>query len=240
MRNFRPFPSTLHAIKRARGLCCISREDDYNFGGGEISHERAMQGDPEAQFHLGVAYLSGLGVPENHEQAAGWFRKSAHQGFAPAQNELGAMLHNGTGVGRNDHEALAWYGRAADQGYLPAIYNIGRLYRTGSGAIGLLLGGGRRVLKDYAESLKWIRMAADQGFLLAIHDLGAMYTKGHGVPFNPMEAYIWFSVAVELGNEGSRPGMNLARDTLSPEQLMQANSEVLHRKIAIRNRQAPN
>ena len=57
-----------------------------------------------------------------------------------------------------------------------------------------------------------------------------------------MEAYIWFSVAVELGNEGSRPGMNLAydsiRDTLSPVQLVQANSEVLRRKIAIRNRQA--
>ena len=40
------------------------------------------------------------------------------------------------------------------QNNLPAIYNIGRLYRTGSGAIGLLLGGGRRVLKENAESLK--------------------------------------------------------------------------------------
>ena len=35
--------------------------------------ERADQGDPEAPFILGVAYIHGVGVPKNNKDAAKWF-----------------------------------------------------------------------------------------------------------------------------------------------------------------------
>ncbi len=40
----------------------------------------AEQGDAEAQYHLGVMYKNGRGVPQDHEKAIKWFTKSAEQG----------------------------------------------------------------------------------------------------------------------------------------------------------------
>ena len=42
----------------------------------------AEQGDPDAQFHLGLCYDEGCGVPENKAEAIKWFQKAAEQGHA--------------------------------------------------------------------------------------------------------------------------------------------------------------
>ncbi|HRT23528.1 MAG TPA: sel1 repeat family protein, partial [Anaerohalosphaeraceae bacterium] len=38
------------------------------------------QGDADAQFHLGLRYLKGEGVPQDSEKAVAWFAKAAEQG----------------------------------------------------------------------------------------------------------------------------------------------------------------
>ena len=48
----------------------------------------AEQGNPAAQFNLGVAYAGGTGVPQSSEEARKWFQKAADQGFAPAKEIL--------------------------------------------------------------------------------------------------------------------------------------------------------
>ena len=58
----------------------------------------ANEGNPDAQFNLGVLYSRGHGVPQDHEQAAKWYRKAAEQGDAPAQSMLGYMYLKGQGV----------------------------------------------------------------------------------------------------------------------------------------------
>jgi len=40
----------------------------------------AEQGNANAQFFLGYMYKDGKGVPQNHAEAAKWFRKAAEQG----------------------------------------------------------------------------------------------------------------------------------------------------------------
>ena len=48
----------------------------------------AEQGEPFAQWRLGVMYLNGHGVPQDYSQAARWFRCAAEQGDAHGQRWL--------------------------------------------------------------------------------------------------------------------------------------------------------
>ncbi|MBO6836916.1 MAG: sel1 repeat family protein [Alphaproteobacteria bacterium] len=76
----------------------------------------AQAGDPEAQFHLGRAYESGEGVPQNDFEAVRWFQAAAQQDHPGAAMDLGWMLANGYGVAKDEGRALYWFTRAAALG----------------------------------------------------------------------------------------------------------------------------
>jgi hypothetical protein len=79
---------------------------------------RAERGNADAQFALGLMYVSGNVVPNDDAQAAGWFRKAAEQGHAPAQWALGILLdEGGIGVPQDFVQAVEWFRKAAEQGY---------------------------------------------------------------------------------------------------------------------------
>ena len=48
----------------------------------------AEQGDPDAQYNLGLMYDNGNGVQRNYAEALRWLRMAAKQGFADAQTAL--------------------------------------------------------------------------------------------------------------------------------------------------------
>ena len=85
--------------------------------GDAAAHDKlrhaAEQGDPEAQWSLGRMYEYGRGVPQDHPEAARWYRRAAEQGHATAQYNLGWMYATGKGVVQNDREAEKWFRRAA-------------------------------------------------------------------------------------------------------------------------------
>ena len=58
----------------------------------------AEQGHAKAQFELGVLYLMGKGVTQDHVKAASLHLQSAEQGNVKAQAHLGHMLDDGEGV----------------------------------------------------------------------------------------------------------------------------------------------
>ena len=94
---------------------------------------RALEGNARAQLFLGSAYANGGGVPQNHAEAAKWYRLAADQGEVHAQLFLGSAYDNGRGVPQNDAEAVKWYRLAADQG-LPGAQNaLGTMYAYGLG-----------------------------------------------------------------------------------------------------------
>ena len=66
----------------------------------------AEQGDAEAQFHLGVSYATGEGVPKDAVKAVEWMRKAAEQGYAEAQFNLGLMNKKGNGVPKEAEKAM--------------------------------------------------------------------------------------------------------------------------------------
>ena len=113
---------------------------------------KAESGDVISQFKLGMMYSNGVGVLEDDEEAAKWFRKAADQGYALAQASLGYDYEIGQGVEQDFKEAFKWYQKAAEQGDVDAQYNLGVMYEDGEG-----------VLEDYATAYAWINIAAANG-----------------------------------------------------------------------------
>ena len=108
----------------------------------------AAQGDAMAQYHLGVAYVNGQGVPRDYTKAREWFEKAAVQGNAMAQHHLGVLYRNGKGVPQDYAKAREWYEKAAAQGIAEAQINLGMLYE------------GYGVPHDEVRAYMWYSLAA--------------------------------------------------------------------------------
>ncbi len=150
----------------------------------------AEQGDPEAQFNLGVSYDFGEGVRKNPEQAVYWYSKAAEQGHLQAQVNLAICYEEGEGVPKNPEKAVFWYSKAAEQGHPEAQFYLGVCYEYGKG-----------VKKDVRKAAKWYAKAAEQGHPKAQFNLGWCYESGFGVLKDLEEAISWYKMAAEQGNE---------------------------------------
>ncbi len=83
----------------------------------------AEHGHAEAQFNLGLMYVNGQGVAQDHTEAMKWYREAAEQELATAQYNLGLMYGLGQGVPQNFVMAHMWWTLAARQGHRGAAKN---------------------------------------------------------------------------------------------------------------------
>ena len=93
----------------------------------------AEQGHSAAQYHLGLMYGLGRGVPVDPREAVRWYRQAAEQGVAMAQYNLGVLYETGAGVPQDDREAVSWFRKAAERGIVQAHLNLGLMYFQGLG-----------------------------------------------------------------------------------------------------------
>ncbi|MFA6163354.1 MAG: hypothetical protein WC685_08000 [Methylobacter sp.] len=141
--------------------------------GVEQSYEQAVfwyrkaaeQGNTNAQFKLGNAYLDGW-VEHDDELAAFWFRKAAEKCNASAQYNLGCMYGVGEGVEQDNEQAAFWYRKAAEQGHTYALARLGWYYAFTEG-----------VEQDDEQALFWLHKAAEQGHSRAENSLDWVYAK---------------------------------------------------------------
>lgn len=72
----------------------------------------AQEGDPDAQYYVGVLYEKGAEGQPNYAKAADWYRQAADRGVRRAAINLGRLYEQGLGVTKNDAEARQWYAKA--------------------------------------------------------------------------------------------------------------------------------
>ena len=112
----------------------------------------AEQGDAQAQYHVGLLYHKGRGVPQDDAQARKWYAKAAAQGQAKAQFSLGTLYFNGEGGPKDYQQALRWFRLGANRGDALAQTKLGIMYDDGEG-----------VPKDKVKAYMWISLAATNG-----------------------------------------------------------------------------
>ena len=163
----------------------------------------AEQGNPLAQFIVGVMHDEGQGARRSAAAAAMWFRRAAEQGQPHAQNNLGLMYDEGRGVRRDDVEAVRWLRRSAEQDHGRGQVNLARMYLRGRGVPRDYLKAARWLRRaagvrgDETGAVQWLRQAADRGgdvIALAAASVFESVADGNS---DPVRAYAWYAVAVD-------------------------------------------
>ncbi len=191
----------------------------------ELALERAEQGDAAAQTLIAELYAKGLGVAQNAERAAGWYRLASDNGDRLATFELGMLYQDGIGVARDRARAAELFARAAEAGYIPAKYNMALLHVEGIYAdpslvraaelmreaaeaelpeaqydFGSMLIEGAGLLPDPVEGARYIGLAAEQGLAAAQIDYATLLYLGQGIERDIEGAAAWYRRAAEQGN----------------------------------------
>ncbi|MEP4051380.1 MAG: OmpA family protein [Litorimonas sp.] len=240
--------------------CCAALVLLFYFSVGAAAQDlnsvraKANAGDANAQFHLGLVYENGDGVPKNSAEAAKWYRKAAEQNHKYAQYNLAFLYANGEDISVNIAEVVKWMRRAADGGDADALFQMGTLYAAGKGVpqndqqamnwyrkaaeqgqikamfnLGVHYETGVGVQINNSEAVRWYRKAADQGFAPAQDNLGVMYANGLGASQNDVEAVKWYRKAAQQGDASSQYhlALKIAKGEGVPKNLVQAYSWAL-------------
>ncbi len=91
----------------------------------------AAAGNVPAKTLLGLAYLTGHGVPQDDNKAFAFFSQSAEAGNAVGEMQLGYLYLTGRGVPQDKYQGLQWTVKAAEQGNANALGNIAAAYMRG-------------------------------------------------------------------------------------------------------------
>jgi protein-disulfide isomerase len=108
----------------------------------------AEQGDPTAQFNIGVMHDYGLGVERVRSVAVKWYVAAAENGSAAGQVMVGDLFVEGYWGNPDEAEAAEWYRFAAEQGHPEAQRKLGVAYGYGQG-----------VPQDRSQALAWLEAA---------------------------------------------------------------------------------
>lgn len=83
---------------------------------GDLSYikQQASEGNPVAQYTLGIMYQQAKSVQQNKATALSWYQKSAEQNYLLAQYALTAIYQYGDGVKSSPKDALYWHKKTTE------------------------------------------------------------------------------------------------------------------------------
>ncbi len=175
--------------------------------------ERAFQGDAVAQYEIGDKFYNGDGVPQSHERALAWYRKSAAQGNYWGCFNVAKCYEHGHGVCCDRLEACRWYQKACLIGVpsgwdtdwaavrLQKISFRALMYqaKAGNSDAQYLLGdayyNGEGTEQSFSEAFKWYSLSAEQRNYWGCFNMGKCYALGHGTAADRGKAIYWYRLA---------------------------------------------
>lgn len=180
----------------------------------------------EAYVQLGILYLEGIVITQDHKKAFNYFKYGAEREHPVAQYYVAVCYLHGKGIKYNDKQAVKWMKKAADQNDADAqqclsdFYLLGKItelnkdlgihYKTKAAEQGLVeaqvdlarcYATGYGVKQNYPTAFKWYLSAAQSGHAYAVYQVGSYIINNRsGFPPDPVEAFSWFLKAAELGD----------------------------------------
>ncbi|MDC5294827.1 tetratricopeptide repeat protein [Acinetobacter baumannii] len=166
---------------------CVSSNIKVKSSNSELSkyQKDAENGDPVAQYNLGLMYKKGVnGVNIDLEKAIYWYKKAIEQGDDAKYNLAIIYASEGTEFS-NPTLAFKLLSDLSQSGHKEAINYLGILYRNGIG-----------VKKDYNKALNLFEKAVSLNVSGSKFNLGNMYFNGYGTEVDYKKAAYWFDQAV--------------------------------------------
>lgn len=204
-------------------LLASDREERLNAGLAALKREHyatalrswlplAEAGDPEAQANVGYMYEEGLGVSQQLDVAVGWYEKASASGSMQANHNLGMIFAEGRGTPQSWVRALRYFEEAAND--IPASrYMIGYTYFQGEGNI-----------QNRPRAFREFMDAALDGYADAQYMIAFMYLDGSGIPKQPIQAYVWASLAQENDQSQAAELVSAASNRISTSQAIRADA----------------
>jgi hypothetical protein len=147
----------------------------------------ADQGDPDAQYALGMMYRG-----KNDELTIKYFKPAADQGHTEAQFNLAYLYAlyakdepEPKGC-KYSQDTIYYYELAANKGHLDSQCYLAGLHYAGE-----------LVQQNDKEAYRWYSAAAEQNFKGAQFALAMMYEDGRGVAQDFKKAFHYYSLAVD-------------------------------------------
>ena len=175
------------------------------------------QGNPEAQYHLGMMYNNGIGTDKDPNKAYEWFTKAESSGDPLGAYKLGCYYAGQfAGVWEEDAEKSLQYKLiAAKAGYSRAQHDVGNAYYK---------------LENHDEAINWWRLAAQQGDPGSIYNLSLVYREGKVTQENKILAYAYFKLAnlntVQKVNKKAQENLDEYASTMTSKELEEADELV--------------
>ena len=141
----------------------------------------------------------------------GWDAYSSGD-YASALTEWQEMADTGD---INDELALKYYGYAAENGHAEAQFNLAVMHQNGWG-----------VPPSDESANQWYELAAEQGISGAQIALGRYYAMDFMDSYDPIEAYMWFSLAERMGDIDASSKREFLASRMTAEQVSQGDSRV--------------
>ncbi|WP_371988175.1 tetratricopeptide repeat protein [Shewanella sp. 10N.261.52.F9] len=92
---------------------------------------KATQGDADAQYLLGLMYLSGRYIAQDRALGAKWVTAAATSGHVKAQQTMADLSFEGSLIARDLSTAEQWYSELSKQGHKWANFRLGFIYAAG-------------------------------------------------------------------------------------------------------------
>ena len=168
-----------------------------------------MWGTELEKSEFGKIYPLFYGRPDerNYTQGIKVVKSLARKGYVPAIYQLGLAYFDHLGVHRNYIEAFRMYLAAANEGYPSAECGVGNFYAMAHPKH-------QACEIDPNQALIWWLKASNHGNSSAQYNLANAYLQGTSVRKDPVEAYVWSSLAVHCSTIRFRPA-EVIRDQAS-------------------------
>ena len=153
----------------------------------------AENGDSNAQFFVGRAYLLGKDVNKDTQKALKFLKKSSEQGNSTSQVVLATAYLGKIGIKENYDEAVKWFKKSAEQGDKNGMMGLAGMYLYGLS-----------VPKDIKKAISLLKKASDKGSSESSKLLGDIYNEGFGVVKDQQKAQSYYQKAKEQEEQEER------------------------------------
>ena len=168
-----------------------------------IWHITGQAGDPLAQYNLGWAYLSGLGVEKNNETSLLWFTKAADNDDEIAQQKLLEILIQKPGDVVTYEQIDKWLTKISQN---PSDSFVEQLHGQAINEepvaqliLGVLYEDGIAVGRDEVQAMQNYLGAAKHGVAVAQTFLASLFEHAEEISRDYDEAIVWYLKAAEQG-----------------------------------------